>query len=982
MYVYYDNKEVGMFVMSKKSNLFGGFFLFFLLTVNVSLLAQDCVSLNGQWKFAIAKTVQEAKLLENFYKPGFNSSKFEMIPVPSNWAILGYEEPVYRGFKDDNAAEGFYLYEFTTPINWTSKRVLLHFDGVWSSAEVWLNGICLGRHQGGYTSFVFDVTGKLKDTGNNQLAVRVRQADRGYKFDVYDDWTLGGIYRDVVLEAMPRDRWLDNLFVQTTFDSQFKDADLTIRTMVSDRHKSMLPGNYPSPGKPYDLLFTLSDKEGNTVAKRQSTIPAHIGTGRETTIVFHIEAPHHWTAETPYLYNLRVDLIENAKIVQTRTERVGFRQISTDDGVFRINGQAVKLRGINHHDEYPDVGRATTREHWTRDILMMKSANINYIRMAHYSHAKGFIELCDELGMYVGNEVSLGGAGDLMYDPSYSDAVMIRTYETIIRDMNSPSIIYWSVGNEDALTSLHLSSVKMVKALDPTRPVLLPWRFEEWLPKEIDILSAHYWQPQEYDQLAGKSIRPIISTEYTHAFGIDGFGGLEARWKALTKHPAGAGAAIWMWADQGLRTPTKRPKGKYDRIVKDDNYIRIDEAGWDGIVDSYRNATRDYWETKAVYAQVYPAIDKVSFTMGQKSVMIPIQNDFDFTNLNTIKIVWSLYEDGKILDTGTDTINGSPHTTTLFSLPTEKLRTICNGKTYYVRFIFIDGKDGEIVRKVVELSPRFQSEQQKESVANLLVKEADTVMVKAGETRYIFSPQTGLLSSAYLQSKAMITALKPIIWHPLDHGEISIIGRMARKFPDLNQYVASVKKWSIEQDVEKVIIVARVDYTVNEKNHFTVDYCYIINTSGQLTVRYSLLPHVQTTNLPVVGMSLQSPSELNRIHWLGLGPYDAYPNKQSAPILGLWGGNAGSMEVVGNKATRWIERSDSTGTIRITHNGYMEHEASTSEIITILSSVLSKPEKGRKPDNSMPLLDTKTGDAFAGEFSIELKRPLQSILGK
>ena len=161
------------------------------------------------------------------------------------------------------------------------------------------------------------------------------------------------------------------------------------------------------------------------------------------------------------------------------------------------------------------------------------------------------------MGMYVGNEVTLGGAGDLMYDPSFSGAVLQRSYETIVRDINKPSIIYWSIGNEDPLTSLHMVSVKLVKALDPTRPVLLPWRPEEWLPKEVDILAPHYWNPQEYDRLAGHSGRPVISTEYTHAYGNDAFGGLEARWKALTKHPAGAGAAVWMWADQGVKTPVE-----------------------------------------------------------------------------------------------------------------------------------------------------------------------------------------------------------------------------------------------------------------------------------------------------------------------------------------------------------------------------------------------------------------------------------------
>ena len=591
----------------------------FLSLSSLGVLAQERINLSGTWQFAFAANQKEADRLERFYTSDFAKSKFKSTPVPSNWALLGYEEPVYRGFKDNQAGEGFYVREFTIPQDWKDKRILLHFGGVWSSAEVWLNGNELGRHDCGYTSFAFDVTNKLKVDEPNKLAVRVRQITREYKFDVCDDWTWGGIYRDVTLEAMPAKRWIDDVVVQTTFDHLFQDANLDIRVMISDKHKNTLPGNYPSPGEPYKLCFTLTDKEGKEVAQRQMAIPAHVSTDREICLSLPVEAPHQWTAETPYLYSLKVELLEKEAVTHTRMERVGFRQISTDGGVFRINGQAVKLRGVNRHDEHPDVGRATTRKQWLEDLTLMKAANINYLRLSHYTPAEGFIELCDSMGMYVGNEVTLGGAGDLMYDPSFSGAVLQRSYETIVRDINKPSIIYWSIGNEDPLTSLHMVSVKLVKALDPTRPVLLPWRPEEWLPKEVDILAPHYWNPQEYDRLAGHSGRPVISTEYTHAYGNDAFGGLEARWKALTKHPAGAGAAVWMWADQGVKTPVR----KKEKDLSEDEYLRINTAGWDGIVDSYRNFTRDYWETKAVYAPVYPAVDKISFVPGQDSVRIP-----------------------------------------------------------------------------------------------------------------------------------------------------------------------------------------------------------------------------------------------------------------------------------------------------------------------------------------------------------------------
>ena len=948
---------------------------FILLIAALRLSAQEQVSLNGTWDFALAKTGEEALRLENFHAPEFTNNDFKPIPVPSNWAVLGYEEPVYRGFKEGTASEGFYLHTFTVPKDWNEKRVLLHFGGVWSSAEVWLNGQYLGRHDSGYTSFSFNATGKLKTDNINRLAVRVRQVTREYKFDVFDDWTLGGIYRDVTLEAMPAKRWIDNVVAQTTFDNYFKDADLKVRVMVSDKHKNTLPGNYPSPGEPYNLRFTLSDKEGQEVARQQITIPAHTSTDRETDFTLRILSPLHWTAETPNLYNLRIDLLEKGQVAHTRTQRIGFRQISTTGGVFRINGQAVKLRGVNRHDEHPDVGRATTRDHWLQDITLMKAANINYIRLSHYTPAKGFIELCDEMGMYVGNEISLGGAGNLMYDPSFSNAVLQRSYETVVRDINSPSVIYWSIGNEDPLTTLHMASVKLVKALDPTRPVLLPWRHEEWLPKEVDILAPHYWKGREYDQLASHSDRPIISTEYTHAYGVDGFGGLEARWKALTKHPAGTGAAIWMWADQGIKTPVAKAKYSEDDISQGDKYLRIDYAGWDGIVDSYRNLTRDYLETKAVYAQVYPAIDKMYFVPGQDSIRIPIQNDFDFTNLNTVKINWSIWEDGQELSSGNSSINGQPHATSALKLPINKLKTIQPGKTYFIRFIFTRADGSEITREAVELCP--QTEQIVQAVSNgklIVSKDKESVIVATNDIRYIFNPRTGQLTSADIQGKQMITDLRPVIWRTLDRSETSAFGKEnVRKAVDLNKYTQSVKSWKIEESEGNVVIKTEVNYTVDTNNRFTTTYRYTIGADGRLDISYQILTNVAIPWLPIVGMAIQSASELNQLHWLGLGPCDAYPNKQTAPILGLWGGKAGSTETTGIKATRWIERTGAIGCLRIASIGYMEHNASRPETMYILSGVFARPEKGRKAEESVPQLSTDTGKPFVGEFSITLR---------
>lgn len=425
-----------------------------------------------------------------------------------------------------------------------------------------------------------------------------------------------------------------------------------------------------------------------------------------------------------------------------------------------------------------------------------------------------------------------------------------------------------------------------------------------------------------------------------------------------------------MWADQGIKTPTEKKKKDLD---PDNKYLRIDNAGWDGIVDSYRNPTRDYWETKAVYAPVFPEVDEISFTPGQASVRIPVQNNFDFTNLNTVSINWSVREDGQELASGVASIDGQPHTVSDFELPIEKLKTIQAGKPYYTWLIFTDSQNNEINRKAVELIPILKPVEAIHIVDKLSVIKGETVTVEAGDIRYVFNPVSGQFVSAELQSKQLITDIRPVIWRKPDLNEISIPGgKQVRDSDNLNHYTATAKTWDIRENNKEVVICSEVEYVVNEKNYFTMHYRYTVGSDGHLHIHYEILPEIEIPWLPVVGMAVTSVSSLDQLYWLGLGPHDAYPNKQSAPVLGLWGGKAGSKEVVGNKATRWVKRFGENEGFKIYSTGYLEHTAPSPETIHILSGVLGRPEKGRKADESVPQLLTDTGESFVGEFSIVL----------
>ena len=293
-------------------------------TCSLSAMASDneTITISGQddWYFRLAKGRVQADSLVSagFYTSDFQPIGFSKVYVPSNWAVQGYEEPVYRGFSskekteniNDDASEGLYIKRFTLPESFDGKRILLHFGGVWNSAEVWLNNRRMGRHDSGYTSFAFDATGVVKK-GENVLAVRVRQTYPGYKTDTYDDWTLGGIYRDVTLEAMPRRRRIDRVTATT-----YMNGEVDVRVMVADEHKNTLPGNYSSPTDPYQVRLTLADANGQTVASETVDVTARASSTTETRRKLQVSSPrfciftilnHHYEKQLVNYHNLSDD---------------------------------------------------------------------------------------------------------------------------------------------------------------------------------------------------------------------------------------------------------------------------------------------------------------------------------------------------------------------------------------------------------------------------------------------------------------------------------------------------------------------------------------------------------------------------------------------------------------------------------------------------------------------------------------------------
>lgn len=969
-------------------------------TAKQAEVSNDNLSLNGVWQFALAKNQSDAeRQFSRFHEAAFDARAFRPIPVPSNWSLQGFEEPVYEHRFDEppdkrpTDAEGFYRHNFRVPASQNNKRAVLHFGGVWASAEVWLNGRYLGRHDSGFTAFAFDATRFLKPDGENTLAVRVRQNTKDTLFDTNDDWSLPGIYRDVFLEFMPGELYLDRIETTTDFDSAFRNADLLVRAMVV-KH-----GGNRNVVFPYRLRAVLTDTGKREVASATFDSNELGGdNGQDVSLRMPVAAPAQWTAETPNLYDLRVDLLVENKIVHTRTERVGFRQISTSGGVLRINGQPVKLRGVNHHDEDPEAGRATRREHWLKDIELMKRANINAVRTSHYPPAEGFIKLCDELGMYVMNEIPMGYGGDFANDPAYASAVLLRAYETVARDRNRPSVIVWSIGNEDPFSALHLAAVRLVKGSDSTRPVLLPWRAEETLPPEVDMLAPHYKTGEEYDALAARARRPVITTEYSHALGDSDFGGLADRWQSLTKHPAGAGGMIWMWADQGLRRKVNGRKvldpiadlGRYDDgapelirhsdLGNDEIYDARGIYGADGIVNPDRTPQRDYWETKAVYAPVSVLTEELPLTLNQSRLQIPIRNDFDFTNLSAIKIRWRLMADDRELAQGDAKADAAPRQTANIEIPAASIREIKNGVAYYAQLFFYRENGEEFAARSVRLITNAMDKTSTASAVTTskpqISQTTDGTVVSVGNTKYQFDKKTAGLSGITANGQALITNSRPVLWRALSISEANLYRQAHREQPqppDFNKYTIKLRDWQVTENGGAARIETSADYTIDERNKFSVRCDYRVTPDGALRIEYQITPQVETGWLPEIGIELETAPAFSSMRWRGLGIWDAYPNQRAAAMFGVWQARAGTPEIRGIKSdVEKVELTDAANRgLIIEGSPFVRFEADGKAAgrIRLLSAVVGRSTKFKRPERAE--WQTDANQIFKGGFTVK-----------
>ncbi len=605
------------------------------------------LSLNGVWKFHFAPTPEERPV--DFFKPGFNTSAWEEIPVPANWEVEGHGTPIYvnhpyafsfherpspPNIPDGDNPVGSYLRRFELPVSWDGQQVIVYFGAVKSAFYLWVNGTAIGYSQGSKLPAEFDVTDALQP-GTNTMAIEVYRWSDGSYLECQDFWRISGIERDVYLYTKP-DAHIRDFHVVADVDGTYRDGLLTADVFWEQGQQKHMPS----------ITAALAYSE-SAVECAWSEEPIEGG----TRLTAHVPNSALWSAENPNLYDLSIQLKDHkGQCLEAISERIGFRKVEIRDKQLLINGQPILIKGVNRHEHHLETGHVISRATMLEDIQLMKAHNVNAVRTSHYPNDPYWYDLCDQYGLYVYDEANIESHGmgynlnlTLGNNPNWLEAHMSRMQRMVKRDRNHPSIIVWSMGNEAGNGYNFYQLYLWTKAEDSTRFVAYERAVHEWNTDIIGDMYAHYDVLERY-ALDSTQTRPFILCEYAHAMG-NSLGGFKEYWDLFRQYDNLQGGFIWDFIDQGLLAERDgRPFFAYGGdyggpdVPSDHNFLN------NGLVRADRIPQPHFEEAKYVMQPLQFAID------GDELV---VHNEYFFRSADDYELHWLLLNDGHVMETGT-----------------------------------------------------------------------------------------------------------------------------------------------------------------------------------------------------------------------------------------------------------------------------------------------------------------------------------------
>ena len=903
-----------------------------------------CQSLSGTWRFHLANSPFESP--PGFEATGFDNSSWSDIDVPGMWQLQGFGRgPQYTNvqfpfFVDppippytDNES-GSYITHFTIPERLKNDQLRLRFEGVDSAFHVWLNGQMIGYSQGSRNPAEFDITEYVNPTGENTLAVRVYQFCDGSYIEDQDQWWLSGIFRDVFLLGFPSDCRLEDLTIRTEFDGSYSDATLRVEVDVSGAGI---------------IGLKLQDALGSEVATASKK---HESMGRGTVnFLIPLKQPWHWTAETPYRYELIVSINEK----HYTSIRVGFRQIELNDGLIKVNGKRIVFKGANRHEHHPKFGRAVPYEYMKRDLMLMKQHNLNAIRTSHQPSDHRLYDLADELGLWVMDEADLECHGfetieDAALDPEqralpfferqrltrvnaakwtsenvdWREAYLDRAKQMVYRDKLHPSVIIWSLGNESFFGTNHIAMTEWIRAYDPSRLI----HYEPDLEAEhVDMHSRMYPEVQtiiSFGEDRSKT-KPLVLCEFLHAMGT-GPGNIMEYVDAFYKYPTLQGGWIWEWANHGLLTQTTDGEpyygygGDFGDELNDSNFVL------DGVLNSDHSPNSGLIEYKK-------AIEPVQM-VSHSSTKVTIINRFDFVLLDHLVCRYSVVTDGETsAQTGViDIPQGvGPGETAELSLPDfdvhgTKEQLLDLSFRSKEATLWADA-DHELAFAQVPLKP-VSAIARPLATANgrpLKAEEDSSCLTVSGEhSQWTIDLIRGTLMSWKKEGYETIAVpIEPSFYRaPTDNDGAEWNDSKLR----LARLHTRSVEWSTKGDGHEVVVKMQQKFAPPALSwSLELETTYQFNAAGsmQLTVKGSPNGRNLPQTLPRIGVTFATALALDKIEWFGRGPGESYRDMKASQRIGnhavhsvddLWASPDFPQDCSNRTDTRWVRFSGTAAT--------------------------------------------------------------------
>ena len=942
--------------------------------------ASRMISLNGTWKFNFADDLDKAPL--DFYQDGFDVSSWDDIKVPYCWEMLGYGYPIYRNTKypfpynppyiDRDNPVGSYVRTFTVPSDWKGGRVILHFGGVYSGHQVWLNGKEVGYSEDSCLPSEFDITELLRE-GENSLAVRVFKWTDGSYLEDADHWGMAGIHREVLLLWRPEVAIYD-FGIRTKFDKDYKTADLYIRPEISV-HAGVSTKNWKVSGMLYDPSGIPVGQKMEVLVDviLQEKYPQR-DLPRYPFLEQTVENPLMWTAETPNLYTLVLSLYDaEGNLVEARSVKVGFREVKIVGQQMLVNGVPVKLYGVNRHDHSQFGGKSVTREEMEADVRMMKQFNFNSVRTSHYPNDPYFYELCDKYGLYVMDEANLethGVGGLISNDYTWSIAFMERMTRMVERDKNHPSVVIWSLGNESGRGPNHAAISGWVKDFDFSRPVhyeggqgqpshpLYKMRkrshkvvytseiqtvrkeqkeytsLPELKPKNwasptdaewVDIISRMYPRIEDLERMANDTLhtRPVYMCEYAHSMG-NSTGSMKDYWDLIRKYDCLLGGHVWDWMDQGVAA-TDANGVKYWKYGGD---FEPEGEGHDGNFLINGVVFPDGTPKPALYTCKY-VYQPIEFTMADaESFRIHMKNRNFHLSTADYNYSWEIKDENSVLQSGTfEAPVLAPGETAEVAIPASAV-TYEAGMTYVLNVYVHESKNLPYAAAGhVNSSEQFVLSELPEASVEVsgkapVISEKDgQIVVKSGKVKVTVDKNSGYLTGYHDGARQMIAApFAPNFWRAeLDNDwrgwKVGVYLKDWKTAYENLALTSAQITYSVEDNVAIVSVVRDIN---SGKAELKLDY--LVYPDGKLRVSYDLQIAEKTLEPLRVGFQGQL-AGVQSVTYFGRGPQENYSDRYHGAFLGTWTSSVEDMMVQyvfpqenGNRTgVKWAKLTDSKG---------------------------------------------------------------------